>query len=43
MLVAAGVDFEDNRVQGDDWPKLKPSQYYVEILFGMNLIKNKIP
>ncbi|XP_022319415.2 glutathione S-transferase-like [Crassostrea virginica] len=25
MLVAAGVDFEDNRVQGDDWPKLKPT------------------
>ena len=43
MLVAAGVDFEDNRVQGDDWPKLKPSQYYGDILCGMNLIKNKIP
>lgn len=25
MLTAAGVDFEDHRVQGEEWAKLKPS------------------
>lgn len=27
MLTAAGVDFEDHRVQGEEWPKLKPSKF----------------
>lgn len=27
MLTAAGVDFEDHRVQGEEWPKLKSSKF----------------
>ena len=28
ILAYAGVDYEDNRIEFEDWPKLKPSKIF---------------
>lgn len=29
MFAYAGVDYEDVRFENEDWPKIKPSKYFV--------------
>lgn len=41
MLTAAGVDFEDHRVQGEEWAKLKPSKFIYTIHGKVEQKQNK--
>lgn len=29
LFTYGGIEFEDNRVNKDDWPKIKASKYYL--------------
>lgn len=29
LFAYAGVDFEDDRVESEDWPKIKARKYYI--------------
>ena len=32
LFAQAGVEYEDNRIEGSDWPTLKPCEYNLYLL-----------
>ena len=42
ILAYAGVDYEDCRIEFQDWPKLKPSKIFSKILIWQTRIKDLV-
>lgn len=40
MFALAGVEFEDKRIQGEEWPALKPSKVFFSSLLTHGFSKN---
>ena len=39
ILAYAGVDYEDNRIEFEDWPKLKPRKIFSKFQFDKQELK----